>query len=158
MIFPDSGYEGEFVIHAHRARKFHWDIRIEVIATEDDFEKMNLEGYRRLGISVEKGSKVMWSLAVPKARAPKKGEKLLAIETEPHPVEYNRFEGFIPEGVYGAGEVRIYDTGRVIWREVSERKIVLEFKGKNINGFFAFLLFKKEESRKWLWLRVGQAS
>ena len=53
----------------------------------------------------------------PKGLPTAKGDKRLAVRTEDHPLEYGRFEGTIPEGHYGAGEVRIFDDG---WYEPVE--------------------------------------
>ena len=180
MKLPEKGTEGVFVVHAHRARRFHWDLRLEVPAEEEDFLKINLSSYKALGIDVRKRETVMWSFAIPKAKTPEGKEKLLAIETEPHPVEYNSFEGKIPEGMYGAGEVKIYDSGKVRWIDVSPKKVVFNLDGEKIKGKFVLLLLKskkddrkenqkegkkkddddnnEEDGRKWLWLRVGQGS
>lgn len=175
MRLPEKGSEGVFVIHEHKARRFHWDLRLEVPADESDFDEIDINSYSKLGIDVKKRNTVMWSFAVPKAKVPERGEKLLAVETEPHPVEYNSFEGKIPEKMYGAGDVKIYDTGKVRWIDVSPKKVVFQLEGEKIKGKFALLLFKdnegkyknkeekederkskeeKEEGRKWLWLRV----
>jgi DNA ligase D-like protein (predicted 3'-phosphoesterase) len=101
----------------------------------------------------------MWSFAIPKAKEPAKGEKLLAIETEPHPVEYNNFEGKIPEGMYGAGDVKIYDRGKVKWISVKNNRVVFELEGEKIKGKFKLVFFKEEEGqKKWLWSRAEQGS
>ncbi len=151
--------EGEFVIHDHKAKRLHWDLRLEVPSTPSDFEKMDKKSYELLGIKVKDGETVMWSFAVPKAKDPGKGEKLLAIETEPHPVEYNNFQGKIPEGMYGAGDVKIYDKGKVKWLSVKDNRIIFELKGEKIKGKFKLVFFKEEEGkRKWLWSRAEQDS
>ena len=54
---------------------------------------------------------------MPKGLPIEKGDKRLAVQTEVHPLEYGKFEGTIPEGHYGAGEVRIFDDG---WYEPIE--------------------------------------
>mgnify|MGYP001772994462 CR=1 FL=1 len=161
MKIPEEGKEGDFVIHAHKATRFHWDLRLEVPATDDDFENMDLSSYSKLGIDIKKRESVMWSFAIPKAKFPEAGEKLLAIETEPHPVEYNSFEGTIPKGMYGAGEVKIYDSGKVRWLKVSKNKIIFELEGKKIKGKFALIPFKGKDKggeKKWLWSQVEQDS
>jgi len=151
--------EGEFVIHQHKAKRLHWDLRLEVPSTPDDFEQMDKKSYELLGIKVENKDTVMWSFAIPKAKEPAKGEKLLAIETEPHPVEYNNFEGKIPEGMYGAGDVKIYDRGKVKWISVKNNRVVFELEGEKIKGKFKLVFFKEEGGqRKWLWSRAEQDS
>lgn len=119
-----------FVIHEHHARRFHLDLRLEWM--EGDMVYLR-------------------SWAIPKAHIPER-EKLLAVETEPHDMEYRDFEGVIPEGQYGAGEVKMYDKGELKYIEVSENKIVFELKGKKVKGRFALIKFKT--GKDWLWMRT----
>jgi bifunctional non-homologous end joining protein LigD len=108
-----SGNEGRgdsFVIQKHRATRLHYDTRLE-----------------RDGVLV--------SWAVPKGLPVRKGEKKLAVMTEDHPLEYGSFEGLIPKGHYGAGPVRIFDSGTydlIEWED--GRKVTFRLHGNRYRG------------------------
>ena len=92
----ETGRPLEFVVQKHRATQLHYDFRLE-----------------------HRG--VMLSWAVPKGPSPDSSVKRLAMETEPHPMDYNQFEGVIPEGEYGGGTVMIWDKG--IWAPIAQDRL-----------------------------------
>ncbi|MCX6776980.1 MAG: hypothetical protein NTY73_03375, partial [Candidatus Micrarchaeota archaeon] len=101
------------VIQEHNASHWHHDFRLEK------------DG-------------VLKSWAVPKG-FPEKDERRLAVQTEDHPIGYADFEGVIPEGIYGAGTVKIYDKGKAEVNLWTDDKIEFELEGKKLKGSYAMI-------------------
>lgn len=129
-----------FVIQKHRASHLHYDFRLE------------MEG-------------VLKSWAVPKGPSYDPGVKRLAMMTEDHPYDYASFEGVIPEGNYGAGNVIIWDQG--VWefiepgddpvKALKEGKLTFRMYGKKMFGEWALVRIrgksKSDRGNEWLLLK-----
>ncbi|MCX6767777.1 MAG: ATP-dependent DNA ligase [Candidatus Micrarchaeota archaeon] len=115
-----------FVVHDHLSKRHHHDLRLE------------MDG-------------VLKSWAVPKLVSTEAGVKRLAVQVEDHPLSYGSFEGRIPEGEYGAGEVRVWDKGEYVLAELAPKKIVVELKGKKLKGRYALVNFK---DKNWLFFKT----
>ena len=109
---PSGGHR--YVIQKHAARRLHYDLRLE------------LDG-------------VMKSWAVTRGPSLNPDDKRLAVHVEDHPIEYNSFEGTIPEGEYGGGTVMIWDRGT--WtpdgdphRGYAKGHLVFDLNGEKLHG------------------------
>jgi len=124
-----SGRLRTFVVQKHRASHLHYDFRLEV------------DG-------------VLKSWALPKGPTLDPRKRRLAVQTEDHPYEYKNFEGTIPPGNYGAGDVIVWDRGsyRAVGGDVAKslRKGALRFvlHGKKLRGGYALVRLKRP--RQWL--------
>ncbi len=105
----EPGERAMFMIHKHHARRLHYDLRLE-----------------RDG--------VLASWAVPKGLPEEPGIRHLAVHVEDHPIEYGTFEGTIPKGEYGAGEVRIFDKGWYEPLEWTDKKLSIRLHGERLQG------------------------
>src|SRR5215471_3453824 len=111
-----------FVIQKHDASRLHYDLRLE------------LDG-------------VMKSWAVTRGPSLVPGEKRLAVRVEDHPIEYNTFEGIIPQGQYGGGTVMIWDRGT--WAPEGDAERGLE------KGHLDFTLAGEKLGGAWHLVRMG---
>jgi bifunctional non-homologous end joining protein LigD len=126
-----------FVVQRHMATREHYDFRLEC------------DG-------------VLLSWAVPKAPSLNRGDKRLAVPTEDHPYDYASFEGVIPAGQYGAGEVIVWDCGvyspdeggvthyhdresaqREVRAGLAAGKLSIELRGVKLKGSFALVKTKE---------------
>src|ERR1700758_2884626 len=119
-----------FVIQEHKARRLHWDFRLE------------LDG-------------VLKSWAVPKGPPTEPGIKRLAVQVEDHPLSYFGFEGTIPKGEYGAGSVKVWDKGTYVLELREPRKYHVVLKGRKLKGEYRLINFK---DRNWLIYKVDTPS
>ena len=127
-----------FVIQKHDARRLHYDFRLQM-------------------------ESVLKSWALPKGLPWKQGEKHLAVEVEDHPIEYETFEGIIPEGNYGAGTVMVWDRGAYYvygeqpLKSLREGKLHLVLAGKKAQGEWTLVRIRGRDGEKnqWLILKTG---
>jgi DNA ligase D-like protein (predicted 3'-phosphoesterase) len=141
---PARKKEPLFVIQKHAARRLHYDFRLEV-------------------------SGVLKSWAVPKGPSLDPADRRLAMMTEDHPMDYARFEGVIPQGNYGAGNVIVWDFGTYVnlCHDARTKKIIsmeeglrrghamVWLKGKKLQGSFILTRMKiREEKGKVPWLLI----
>lgn len=117
-----------FVVQEHNASHLHWDLRFE-----------------------ENGA--LTSFALPKEPPLEPGKKNLAVKVEDHPLSYARFEGIIPEGSYGAGSVKIWDSGRYELLKKDNSKYVLHFSGNKLIGEYTILRFTSAGEKNWLFFK-----
>ena len=115
-----------FVIQEHHATSLHWDLRLE-----------------RDG--------VLKSWAIPKGIPLRPKLKRLAVQVEDHPLDYINFEGAIPEGNYGAGQVFIWDRGHYAAAEYTENKIELAMLGQRIKGGYKLV---RTDGNSWLFFML----
>ena len=132
-----------FVVQKHRATRLHYDLRLEF-------------------------NGVMRSWPIPRGPSPDPAEKRLAVMTEDHPLDYASFEGLIPKGQYGAGEVIVWDNGtyspdeggvlsfddpveaeRRMLEELAAGKISVTLRGKKLKGSWTLVKTQQDE-KSWL--------
>lgn len=131
-----------FVVQRHAASRLHYDFRLE------------MEG-------------VLKSWAVPKGPSLNPDDKRLAMMVEDHPYDYKDFEGNIPEGNYGAGQVEVWDSGtyepindksrlsdeKELLKELKDGSLKFVLHGKKLKGEFALVKMKNAENNAWLLIK-----
>ncbi len=127
--------ERRFVVQRHRARNLHYDVRLEV-----------------------DGVLVSW--AVPKGPTLSAGVRRGAYHVEDHPMEYIDFEGVIPAGEYGGGDVIVWDIGT--WepqeqdpaKALADGELHADLHGEKLNGRFVFVRTRADD---WILLHKKDA-
>lgn len=125
-----------FVVQEHHARRLHYDFRLEI-------------------------NGVLKSWAVPKGPSLNPQDKRLAIHTEDHPLEYRKFQGVIPAGNYGAGEVTIWDQGTFepegalsAQEQIERGEIKFKLYGGRLRGSFVLVKLRgKDSPKEWLLIK-----
>ncbi|NUM81517.1 hypothetical protein HUU42_11990 [bacterium] len=120
------GQGSSFVIHRHHASRLHYDLRLEK------------DG-------------VLKSWAVPKGLPPRPGVKRLAVATEDHPLEYLNFEGVIPKGEYGGGQMWAYAAGKYQITKEKKNGFYFRLNSRELNAEYRVHLMKENQ---WLLERV----
>jgi bifunctional non-homologous end joining protein LigD len=130
-VDPTTARPGDtFVIQQHHATRLHFDLRLEMFNGD---------------------TPVLVSWAVPKNLPRRKGKPHLAVHVEDHPIEYGSFSGTIPEGNYGAGEVRVFDSGTYELLEQAPGKLTFRLRGERMKGVYHLALPNNPERPKdWL--------
>jgi bifunctional non-homologous end joining protein LigD len=121
----EEGPSGEggrptFVVQEHHARSLHWDFRLE-----------------------HDGVLVSWAL--PKGVPEDPQTNHLAVRTEDHPLSYGTFEGEIPAGEYGAGSVRIWDSGTYEIEKWRPTEVMVRLHGSRISGRYVLFPTKGKD-------------
>lgn len=124
------GTGNSYLIQKHDATRLHYDLRLE-----------------RDGVLV--------SWAVPRGLPEEPGDRRLAIQTEDHPLEYGGFEGTIPRGQYGAGQVEIWDRGFYVPVRWQPDKVEVVIVGERIKGRYELVRFDKAGEKEWLVFKKG---
>lgn len=139
-----------FVVQKHDASQLHYDFRLEI------------DG-------------VLKSWSIPKGPSLNPADRRLAMQTEDHPIAYAAFEGNIPEGHYGAGDVIIWDQGRYTPQDKSlapapdaeanawaanglaTGDLKFELDGQKLHGSWALVRMKGREENAWLLIKHNDA-
>ena len=123
-----------FVVQRHRARRLHYDLRLEIAG-------------------------VLVSWAVPRGPTLDPKARQLAVHVEDHPVEYFDFEGVIPKGEYGGGDVVVWDWGTWVpakdedpLKSIEKGDLHFDLQGEKLAGRFVLVRRDRDGSGKEQWL------
>ena len=122
-----AGEGNAFVVHRHHATRLHYDLRIE-----------------------RDGTLKCW--AVPKGLPPRPGIKRMAVQTEDHPLKYLDFEGTIPKGEYGGGNMWIFARGRYEITKEKKDGFYFRLQSREWNDEYRMIHTKEKD---WLCERVA---
>jgi len=133
--------ENVFVVQKHDATRLHYDFRLAIDGT-------------------------LKSWAVPKGPSLNPNDKRLAVQTEDHPLDYANFEGNIPKGSYGAGEVMVWDRGTFqvegkddALKQVQRGEIKFSLNGEKLRGSFVLVKLKNsQKGNEWLMIKHKDAA
>ena len=137
---PEGKIHGDasrvFVVQKHAATRLHYDLRLE------------LDG-------------VLKSWAVPKGPSMNPGDKRLAVQVEDHPYDYRKFEGSIPKGQYGGGEVIVWDEGTYepegthgVHQQLAKGDFKFKLLGEKLHGSFVLVRIKSSKAKnEWLLIK-----
>jgi bifunctional non-homologous end joining protein LigD len=141
-----AGDCARFVVQKHDASQLHYDFRLEI-----------------------DGVLVSWS--IPRGPSLNPSDRRLAMQTEDHPLAYAAFEGHIPEGQYGAGDVIVWDEGCFHTQDKALNRIPdaeadaaalaglergdlkFELEGQKLRGSWALVKMKGREENAWLLIK-----
>jgi bifunctional non-homologous end joining protein LigD len=135
-----GGGERVFVVQKHAATRLHYDLRLE------------LDG-------------VLKSWAVPKGPSMNPADKRLAVQVEDHPYDYRKFEGTIPKGEYGGGEVIVWDEGTYapegnlgVHQQLAKGDFKFQLHGEKLRGSFVLVRLKNSKNKnEWLLIKHRDA-
>ncbi|HSL33449.1 MAG TPA: non-homologous end-joining DNA ligase, partial [Candidatus Limnocylindrales bacterium] len=147
-----SASSGRFVVQRHRATRLHYDFRLEM-------------------------GGVLASWAVPKGPTLDPKIRRMAVHVEDHPLEYFDFEGVIPKGQYGAGDVIVWDWGTYVAEAetsdpvaaVEAGELKFELHGEKLRGRFTIVRTSRrpgtaptsafeDDSEQWLLIKKRDAA
>lgn len=117
------------------------------------------KGRPHFDLRVRTGDGYFSSWALPKGVPTEAGTRHLAIQTPLHDSYWSYFEGHIPKGKYGAGEVKIYDKGRMNISDISPGHKLLSFHGDKVTGKYDLInTGKQSNSMQPTWIMFKRKS